>query len=287
MNDAICRVCGERWDTYHLRHDAPAWVAPLFFAGAGCESCEGVAPEGTDADRIAEESDRNLVIDSPDDRDPLALRPAIAGDTVPAWKRPEDQIVWQCANCPTKIVRDADEREGADRAYCVEATGDYSARYYNERTLGIDRENTFSNLDSARDQISLNGTHCELCAYQCRDCSQVIVEGEDFAGECPDAPYSNDSLCEECFSRAEYESAIGSYDFRDLIEALGYKRGTYVWQWFDNHEPVSFESVDELGLIEIEGDSIRYVAIPSWRHGKEARPERAAILRKLRTLALE
>ena len=45
MADVICRVCGEPWEVYHLRHDAPAWVMPLVLAGAGCESCEGVPPD--------------------------------------------------------------------------------------------------------------------------------------------------------------------------------------------------------------------------------------------------
>lgn len=140
MSDVICRVCGEPWDLHHLRHDAPAWVMPLVLAGAGCESCEGGAPENTNAEGIAEKSDRAFVTDSPTDGDPLVERSAIAGDAPPPWKRPDDETVWQCENCTTSIVRDQDEGNGAVGAFKVEVTGSGAAQYRNEQALlGYDR----------------------------------------------------------------------------------------------------------------------------------------------------
>jgi len=258
MADVICRVCGEPWEVYHLRHDAPAWVMPLVLAGAGCESCEGVPPdEGADTDAIAEESDRSLVIDGAIDTDPLTERPAIAGDAPPKWERPQDPIAWQCANCTVRVDRDLDWKEGSDLAYQVRGV----KSYYQQRDLGIDRDDQFSSLSDATEEISIDGMHCRLCAYTCRDCDRVIVEGEDFSAAPPDDPYhSKDSLCEDCYSTASYECAVESYSQRDLIESLGYSRSDLVsgpGAWLDNRK-ISFDAAYDAGLIEIEGDSIRY-----------------------------
>lgn len=293
MADVICRVCGEPWDVHHLRYDAPAWVYALVLAGAGCESCEGVTPEGVHAEEIAETSDRAMVIDSPIDSDPLEARPAIAGETPPVWKRPKDTIAWQCEECSTRIVRNADEREGTERAYQVEVTESGTAQYHNECTvLGPSRESDFKDLDSARDEISINGTHCRLCAYECRDCSRVLIEGRDFSAAPPDDPYAADaSVCEDCFSQLEYEQAIESYSQRDLIESLGYKRGSRVWEWFDSRDTTSStidsEKARDLGLIEIERDHVVYTVPNRYRHlidTPENRKQRARILWQLREL---
>lgn len=291
MSDVLCRVCGEPWDVHHLKHDAPAWVYALVLAGSGCESCEGEAPENSNAEDIAEKSDRAFVIDSPTDGDPLAERPAIAGDAPPPWKRPENETVWQCENCTTRIVRDQDEREGATGAFSVEVTGNGNAQYYNERCLlGPARDSSFKTLESARDEISLNGSHCALCAYKCRDCSRILVEGEDFSAAPPDDQYSaNTSVCEECFSNAEYEQAIETYSQRDLIEALGYDRNSPVGSWFYNRDTTSqtitFEVADSLGLVEIEGDRVVYRVPNRYKHlinTPENRRQRARILWELR-----
>ena len=280
MADVICRVCGEPWEVYHLRHDAPAWVMPLVLSGAGCESCEGVAPEGADTDAIAEESDRSFVIDGAIDTDPLTERPAIAGDAPPKWERPQDPIAWQCASCTVHVARDLDWREGSNFAYQVRGVGSY----YQQRDLGVDRDDQFASLSDAIDTISIDGAHCRRCAYKCRDCDRVIVEGEDFSAAPPDDPYhSKDSLCEECFSSAEYECAVESYSQRDLIESLGYDdRVSGPGAWLDNRT-ISFGLADSLGLVEIEGDHVRYLP-PIIGHGIASldRDKKARILRALR-----
>jgi hypothetical protein len=284
MADVLCRVCGEAWDTHHLRFDAPAWVNDLVLAGTGCESCEGVSPEGVDSDQVAEESDRAFVIESPTDEDPLTVRPAIAGAAAPTWKRPPDELRWQCGHCEVSVWRNVDEREGHDRAFQVRGV----SGYYNERKLGIEREDSFPSLSDALDEISVDGAHCRLCAYHCRDCSQVIVEGQDFSAAPPDDPYAaNASVCEECFSALEYEQAEQSYSQRDLLSALGYSRQDLVYQWFDSHHgEVGFETARELELIEIEGDHVVY-QVPN-RYGREfserpdQRKRRARILWAMR-----
>jgi hypothetical protein len=290
MTDVFCRVCGEPWDVHHIRHDAPAWVAPLFFAGAGCESCEGNAPQGVNAEKVAELSDRNLVIDSPDDRDPLALRPAIAGDSPPPWKRPTDPLVWECEGgstpCKVRVYRDLDWEEGSDYAFQVR-TGDLP--YRSQMDLGIHRDDQFPTLESALEKISLNGTHCLLCAYKCRDCSRVLIEGEDFSAAPPDDPYTcNASLCEECFSSAEYELACESYSQTDLLSALGYQRNSHVYRWFDAQmSTVELSDAMDLGVAEVAGDQIVYMVPNRYAHlidTPENRRQRARILWTMREI---
>lgn len=287
MSDVLCRVCGEPWDTHHLRYDAPAWVMPLVLAGAGCESCEGEAPEGSDADAIAEKSDVSLVIDGAIDTDPATARPAIAGGEVPRWERPVNPAAWAC-DCGVNIVRDLDWREGNENAFYVETPP--GMNYYQVKSLGVHLSNRFDTLENATDEVSFDGTHCRLCAYQCRDCSKVIVEGEDFSAAPPDDPYAaNASVCEECFSKLEYEQAVESYSQRGLIEALGYKRGSLVWEWFENRDTLSsrvdFEQADKLGLVEPEGGSVLYMVPNRYVHlidTPENRKQRARILWSLR-----
>lgn len=253
MSDIRCAVCSEPWDTHHLRYDAPAWVRPLFMAGVGCESCEGVSPnrEGDDRDLtpyLAHVADRII---SPDDDD------ASAGTdyhprTRPEWKRPVDSIVWQCAGCSVCVKRNHDWAEGEDRAFYV----DGAPNYYAQRDLGIERDNEFGTLESATDVISHDGASCSLCVYPCRDCSTLVGEGT--ALPCPDDEYSKHSLCEDCYSTCEWECAVQSYDQSELIQALGYTdRRQGVGAWLDNRT-LTFEQAADLELCEVEGSGLRY-----------------------------
>lgn len=278
MSDMNCRVCGEPWDTYHIRHDAPAWVAPLFFAGAGCESCEGVAPEGTDSEALALASDTTLVIDSVTDEDPLSVRPALAGYAPPRWARPVNPTVWEC-ECGVCVVRNLDEREGHDRAFYIKTPPRTS--YYQKLNLRISRHNEFASLSDATDEISHDGKRCKLCAYPCGSCRSIIADEESYPD--PADEYYGDRLCENCYCEAEYECAIESFSVRDLIEGLGYGRDTYVWSWFDNrdvasvHEMIRAAAI-ECGAAELERDRMiyrdpegRYYLDPAQRRAAKAR----------------
>jgi hypothetical protein len=254
MSDVLCRVCGEPWDTHHLRHDAPAWVNALVLAGAGCESCEGQAPEGSDPESIALESDTRYVIDPPTDGDPLEERPAVAGDKPPAWERPPDQLAWQCTECDVRIVRDSDEREGHESAYRVEGC----TNYYAQRDLQITHGNdSAGDLETLRDQISQDGQACRLCRESCDGgCGCMVDKASAFPD--PRDEYAKRYFCEDCYSREESDAAIESFSAYDLIQALGYDRRSGVGSWIDSHN-VTLDQVDASGIqVESEGTSLTY-----------------------------
>jgi len=52
MGDIRCRVCGEPWDAYGVRHheDMTPKEAKAFLMGLGCPCCKGVRPEDYDPD---------------------------------------------------------------------------------------------------------------------------------------------------------------------------------------------------------------------------------------------
>lgn len=275
MSDILCRVCGEPWDTYYLRTEAPAWVMPLVVAGAGCESCEGHrSRDPAKADAIALASDRAFVIDSPLDSEPLTARPALNGEEPPAWKRPVDPIVWECgAGCGTKISRNLDWSERSQYAYRAECEGGYRA----ECDLGIERESEARTAQDLVETVSADGEHCRLCVVECARCNATV--GTDYdspvsQGFPPPGEYGRSLLCEECFSLAEYESACNSYSFSDLLSALGFARRTAVRAWFDSRRDITLEQAIEIGMCEIEGDHVIY-----WRV-----KDRARLARKLRLM---
>ena len=46
MGDILCRVCGEPWDAYGVRHgDMEPGEAKRFLRGQGCPRCNGKKPE--------------------------------------------------------------------------------------------------------------------------------------------------------------------------------------------------------------------------------------------------
>lgn len=277
MSDIRCAVCSEPWDTHHLRYDAPAWVRPLFMSGAGCESCEGQAPDSQADDRdmapyLAHVADR---ITSPDDDDTTAgtdYHPR----TRPEWKRPTDTLEWQCEGCSVCIKRNHDRAEGKEGAFYVDGV----KNYYQERDLRIERDNEFSTLESAIETISHDGSSCSLCVYLCRDCSTLV--GED-PFPCPDDKYSNSRLCEDCYSICEYECAIQSYDQSELIRALGYPdRVQGVGAWLDNRT-LTFDQARDLELCEVEGPSLRYFnPNPHYLNSEAARKRKARVLWAIR-----
>lgn len=284
MSDIRCAVCSEPWDTHHLRYDAPAWVRPLFYAGAGCESCEGVAPEGRD-DRdltpyLAHVADR---VTGPDDDDVTAgtdYHPR----TRPQWIRPVDTVVWECAaGCGVKVKRNQEWSEGQTAAFYV----DGCKSYYQERDLRVERDNEFPSLSDATIEISLDGANCKLCVTQCRDCETLLATEEhgDYQRglPCPDDEYSPASLCEDCYSACEFEVAVNSYDQRDLVRALGYDPKQGVGARLMQYDIKLFEA-ERLRIAEIEGSDIRYRSPVRSLYPQEVdRAAKARILRAVRS----
>lgn len=270
MSDLLCQVCGEPWDSYHLRHDAPPWVRPLFLAGAGCESCEGRAREGASEGLRVHAAFHNTIITPDDD---CATPPDLSAPR-PEWKRPSDERAWACNDCGIAVYRDQDWREGSEFAYQVRGAESFHA----ERILGVERCDTFASLSDAIDQISLDGTHCRVCLVRCGGAGCMTLISSDDAH--PDPNDYTTALCEECHSEAEYDHAIWSYSARDLVESLGYRRGSPVFNWFDSRESITLDQAMDSGLAEIEGSQVRYVY--SRRLHTLTRKQLADILRSMR-----
>lgn len=271
---AKCRVCGEEWDTYHVRHDAPAWVAPLFFAGSGCETCEGVTPEGADKDAIALASDRQLVFDSTiTDEDPLSLRDFIGTDVKPPpWKRPDDVKVWQCVDCVTAVWRNQDAREHTHSAYYAR-----SENWRTDRELDIYDYDDFETREEAVEHVSHDGTHCKLCAKTCDDCGKLLVlsEGQPFPD--PDDGYGRGTLCEDCYSQRCYDSAVESFSSYDMANAaFGYRRGHRLFNWMADRR-FTYEECARLDIFETSGPDIHYTLLKD-------RAVKARVLRSLRRI---
>lgn len=146
--DIKCVVCGEPWDYYHLRHDAPPWVWKLFQAGAGCEGCEGDPKcqkcgtpksehvEHGHCDHSPEEHERMgwscdtwplercgrchefqgwqpTKVDDVEngDLDPglcLSAWEDFLAGKAPKWERPEPKVVWECDGCHVQVVTNPD-----------------------------------------------------------------------------------------------------------------------------------------------------------------------------------
>lgn len=275
MSDILCRICGEPWDTYYLRAEAPAWVMPLVVAGAGCESCEGSrASDPAKADVIALASDRAFVIDSPLDSEPLTDRPALNGGEPPTWKRPADPLVWECAaKCGTRIYRNLDWSERSQYAFRAECEGGYRAAC----DLGIERDSEARTAQELTDTVSCDGEHCRLCVVKCARCNATVGTSYDSPvsqGFPPPGEYGRSLLCEDCFSLAEYESACEAYSFSDLLSTLGYDRRSVVRAWFDSRRDITMAEATEIGMCEIEGDHVIYQRVR----------ERDRLARKLRLM---
>lgn len=258
MSDIRCAVCGEPWDQYHLRHDAPAWVRPLFYAGAGCESCEGVPPDRERDDRdatgiLAHVADRIL---TPDDDDVSAgIDIGLSPRMRPQWKRPDDARVWECSCC-VKVMRDHDYNEGKAGAYYVDVMGHERARLHYawqvEKELGVYRYNGFESREDAVNEISHDGESCKLCLVLCRDCGSLVDTQTSYPD--PADEMAECHLCEDCYSTAEHECAIESWSAWDLAHWLAVAPAVKAWL----RDNATAENTHDLDLWEVAGASIDY-----------------------------
>ena len=283
MSDIRCAVCGEAWDTYHLRHDAPAWVRPLFMSGAGCEACEGVPPDSQADDRDATAILTHIAdrVTSPDDDDVDAgtgidLSPRMR----PKWSRPADVQAWDCDSCSVRVMRDQDERDGHPAAFYVERMKS-TLTYHEDRVLGIHKagEGRFSSLTEALDTISSNGSDCKLCVRKCNECECCTSSYElyPYPGE-----YGGPELCMDCHGEQSYEMAIESFDGGELARVLGYEYRSPVNQWFK--ERITLDMMDSTGL-DWEDNDGGMVYSGAQRLEYKTRDEKAKVLRALHRLA--
>jgi len=67
MDDIICVVCGEPYETDYVNHDMTVSERNRLLSGKGCECCKGVKPEGrTENDRFADIGHNVLTSEDPD-----------------------------------------------------------------------------------------------------------------------------------------------------------------------------------------------------------------------------
>jgi len=73
LGDISCKVCGEPWDAYGVRHheDMNEREAKAFLMGLGCPCCNGEPPAVRPRDHDEMDFLRDLTNPENDDRDPL------------------------------------------------------------------------------------------------------------------------------------------------------------------------------------------------------------------------
>lgn len=118
--DIKCAVCGEPWEIYHVEHDMAPWARALFKAGAGCESCKGIASADADPDAAMESHLRSVVFGGHADPDSFARLHDPDG-TRPEWKRPADVVLFKCAGCDSEIRGNVDFTPKAPDLYYYHA----------------------------------------------------------------------------------------------------------------------------------------------------------------------
>lgn len=102
MSDILCAVCGEPWEQYHLMHDEAPWVYYLFKKGAGCPSCEGVAPRGDDEETVFDHM-KSVMMNS-EDPDSYELMSNFDREERPRWEEPKPKVLWTCDGCGVSAV---------------------------------------------------------------------------------------------------------------------------------------------------------------------------------------
>jgi hypothetical protein len=185
MTSVSCAVCGEPWDTYHLRPDAPPWVMPLFRAGAGCESCEGGAPKVAEVDGTGPLVQRHLiarVVGAAFDDDPDPVGDVLL-DPRPKWQRPNDTVMWECECCGIKRMHDVDFHH--DDFDYFELTPQQRQMY------------RFDEPDDEPEEYE-GKTYCSNCLVWCDECGERMLT-EDAVLDQENDPYGRKPLHEDCY----------------------------------------------------------------------------------------
>lgn len=301
MGDVKCAMCGEPWDAYGAKHgDMRPWEYELFRQGAGCPSCEGVAPSSEDhtLDHM-----RSIILDGATDN-PDAFPLTVAPDAPrPAWQRPADPVVWSCAGCDTKIKRDLDagdlvwDHRGAYRNCCVLPKAFYDPPPADVMEL--------PEISSSR--------YCPACAESCDRCGAGVFRSHTSCtgrtlytdSYAPGASFGfpddvpTETLCVDCYEKATSEAEAEAREEREstarcraveeeIIE--GFARAIFCLAWADwadeyhqlpaqsdvlevapETHPAAIETA-EIAINEIEqlnGASIEDLAVRAFTAGEE------------------
>jgi len=223
MSDIKCAVCGEPWDMYGYpdNGDMKPWEYHLFRKGAGCPCCRGEAVHGAkDKTDYMLEHVKSVVFES-EDPDSFELM-NYPNAPKPEWKRPDDVVLFECAGCDAKILRNVDFGEKSDFAkYWAHPAVD-------KNWYGHLRE--FSDEpDEKEDVLEVDGQkYCPACALVCDSfgCRNVIFRNNTSAngtvlyGDTYDAgasfpnpldEYHSGPICIHCLEATPTCSECGEY----------------------------------------------------------------------------
>lgn len=233
MSDVKCAVCGEPWDTWELNHgDVKAWEYDLFKKGAGCPSCEGVAPkqEEVGEDDTLLDHLRSLL----DHEDPHAFD--LVNDPEaerPKWEEPEEPLVkhWTCKGCGVSAAISLDAGYdgsklskdeiwliwfGGEKVHYSNGSGPYSySKLFAPEAATVEPEHKLG-----------DDPYCPGCADWCAECHKTILTGH----AAPDDPYEPGysfphpdnaflgSVCMDCYEELEAEDAESEKDSEEEEE---------------------------------------------------------------------
>jgi hypothetical protein len=198
------------------------WEAVLFRAGAGCPSCEGVAPETSFEPATLADIENG-------DGDPMERLIAFEQrDNRPAWKAPDPVLLYRCDCCGIEVQDDPGADCEEDRLFCrVTAASDLqyrnSARISSGRYYTDDEIRAGFTFDKARDKPRV----CPACVEHCDDCgretcsalSTDVYDGlASFSGDQCGGSWRR-SYCIDCFETRAAEAEAEADDDETETEA--------------------------------------------------------------------
>ena len=225
MADTVCTVCGEPWDVHHINHDMPLWKHLLFRAGKGCESCEGVPPEGgVDIERVG-----SILLNGGDDVDPMPAAMRLGDDPKDfskEWEAPPARVLAKCEGCGETAEIEEDDiypyrKDGKQIGHIVIWTKRPNRGFFDigQRhdvpldEFGIDKKWPLDKYDEGWDfDVHFGKTLCNDCVDKCDNCNEVIYIGEAQEKFCRDTynegnshycAETNQTLCTGCLERSE------------------------------------------------------------------------------------
>jgi len=202
--DIKCVVCGEPWDAYCVRHgDMLHWEAKLFRQGAGCPSCKGEAPiEAWHPTRISDVENGDG-----DEHERIAAYERYQSGLAPAWKRPDDVVLWTCDGCGVQSIVNADNGELGYYVPFKSKADDWYVSH-NFRDVEPSQEPAHKFTDG-RCVCSCCLVYCDICGkHLCDKMSHDDAYDEGVAFRKPGSDYYEpDHVCVDCLLQAEYDYA--------------------------------------------------------------------------------
>jgi hypothetical protein len=242
--DILCGVCNEPWDGYGVATgDMTWWEATLFRASKGCPCCQGVLPDGIDAEEAELAHLRSVVMNDEDPDRFERLHATEDQSTEPVdWARPEDQgILWVCAACGGRMMIGDDASEEIFRRLTTGKGTPDDYKYFMQWDRALRGVYTQDQDDAGDEQppftfVAGNGGEvalCRDCAEMCPECVDAILlrgvgEGKFGGGDTydlgqsfpkPGDEYHGGSVCIDCFETLTSEDEADLEIQREQIKS--------------------------------------------------------------------